>query len=74
MTIAFYLGIERPVDTSYGEQVSYFLAWVVGFLLFVFYPFALISNLLVTKEKLQEPLYKQMWGGLYGPVHTDNRY
>ena len=74
MTVACFLGFSRPVKSGYGEKISNYLNWLVAFLIFVFYPLAMIANLIVSKEKLQEESYKQRWGGLYAPVKIDTRW
>ena len=74
MSIAFYLGYTRPVNNGYGEKISNYLNWLVGFLIFVFFPLAMIANLCVSKETLQKESYKQMWGPLYAPVKIENRW
>jgi preprotein translocase subunit SecG len=58
MSIACYLGYIRPVSTGFGEKVSNYLTKVVGFLLFIFYPLAMIANIMVSKETLNNEDYK----------------
>lgn len=50
------------------------MTYIVGFIIFVFYPLAMIANIMVSKEKLLEPGYKQMWGGLYAPNRIETRW
>ena len=69
MTIAFYLGVMEPVD---GEGASNMTTWIVGFLIFVFYPLALITNILVGKETTCKPGY--MLGSLQAPFKNKNRW
>jgi hypothetical protein len=42
MAIACYLGFSQPVRIGYGEKISNFLNYLVFFLIFVFYPLAMI--------------------------------
>lgn len=74
MSIAAYLGYLRPCYTNYGEHISNYFTYLVLFLVFVFYPLAMIANICVSQNTLSNESYKQKWGPLYAPNKIENRW
>ena len=74
MTVAFYFGIQFHLTTTVGEVIAYYNAWMVGFLIYIFYPCAMIYCIAVKKETLTIPEFKYRWGSLWSNVKTETRW
>ena len=75
MSISSYLNITYQFgdrEGYMGEKIADYYALVVGFLVCVFFPIAMLYVALVPKEWLESPDFKQKWGFLYNTIRTEN--
>lgn len=73
IALAGYLGLSKPLYTTYGEIISNMFTYLSVFLVFIFYPIAIVANLTVPKSVIDNPDYKKKWGGLTASISTDSR-
>jgi hypothetical protein len=65
ITIAVFLQLSYPLDTTYGEIIGYRIGQAVAFLAFVLYPIFMIGVIFTSKETLMLPEIKQRFGPIY---------
>jgi hypothetical protein len=68
ISLASYLGLSKPLYTTYGEIISNMFTYLSVFLVFIFYPIAIVANLTVPKSVIDNPDYKKKWGGLTASI------
>ena len=62
------------MHTTFGEQAGYIVGLFCALVAFVFVPAVLLMVVLVPKEWLSDPTFKQMFGPAYGNIKLDNRW
>ena len=66
ITIACFLQLSYPLDTTSGEQIGYRFGIATAVITFVIYPIIMIGVIFSSKETLLHPEIKQR----FGPIHS----
>ena len=74
MFIAVYFQFKNPNFTTFGEKLGVTFGIICCFLAFVFLPLMLLQSLIVPRQWLDDPTYKQMYAPLYGGIKLGNRW
>ena len=60
--------------TTFGELTGVVAGYVCFGLVCMLLPFALVLVIVVSKERLKDPQFKQRWGSAYAGIKTDTRW
>ena len=71
MTVACYLQLSHPLDTTLGEKVGYFLGVCTAIMTFLIYPLMMLGVMFSTKETLLMPEIKMRFGAIYNGKKID---
>ena len=65
ITIACFLQISYPLETTSGEELGYKFGLATAFITFIIYPIIMIGVIFASKETLMLPEMKQRFGQIY---------
>ena len=74
ISIAVYYQLKAPLFTTSGEILGVVFGVFCFFTNFIFLPGAFIMVIMVSKDTLRDPVFKQRWGVIYQDFKMESRW